>query len=840
MNNPRSFRFEARWCLEPSFEELVRGWWTDSVRSIPDRLEVMGHKMQAWSKRSKREERRKRVWLEDRLNYLYSQDISDDILAEITDVQLGLNLEADKEEIYWEQRARVNWLENGDRNASFFHKMAGLRKVRSRIATLEDDLDFWLLMTCSRLRQVILRSFFLYLRQQTSSKGIGTLLDQTFLGIVLILNGQKEIGDINKTRIVLIPKVDNPKNMAQFRPISLCNVIYKIITKVLVNQMSDILGVCINKAQAMFIPGRLISDNMLIAYEVLHSLKMKKSGRKGNFALKLDISKAYDHVEWDFLAGIMKSLGFHDDWIVLIMRCVCSVSYSVSLNGMCSDWFSPSRGLRQGDPLSPYLLLLYAEGFSTLLEDAKQKGRIRGASVWRERISINHLFFADDCILFGDANQEGVHTVRDIIREYEMSSGQKVNYDKSLIYFGANVKDEIKEDIIGVLGVRTASSPEKYLGLPMMGAEGKLEHLLILRTDFRNGLMDGAYVIYQWGAKRLSDQEIRIRWTTVNQLMQSDLSTWNEELIRTLFDEDTATRILSIPISESSLEDIPRKLAVDTGCPLCKGDVESLDHLLWSYCILRQVWTYFQIPVQIFDESVSPKRCFTRTFDTAEEQQKCIIAPSLWSLWMRRNKLIHEGVKFQLEEVVGFIRGYAQELILTHANLQITVKPHLQDQWQAPETGVFKIIFDASFLSKDRIAITATIARNSTGSIIGAETYLFENITDPFVAEARACEWAVLLVKAMGLRRLAVEGDALSVIKSKKKMGNDCSVIRSITNHIYRMGLSFNQISYRFVPRTANGAAHTLTLEGRRTGYFGEWIHGFSASVESIVRKEAM
>ncbi|KAA3471346.1 reverse transcriptase [Gossypium australe] len=272
-----------------------------------------------------------------------------------------------------------------------------------------------------------------------------------------ILNGQKEVSDLNKTRIVLIPKLDKPKNMTHFLPISLCNVIYKIIAKAMVNRMSDILGDCINEAQGAFIPGRLISDNVLIAYEVLHSLKMKKN-----------TSKAYDRVEWDFLAGMMKSLGFHDDWIVLLMRCVCSVSYSVQLNGICSDWFSPSRGLRQGDPLSPYLFFICAEGFYSLLEDAKNRGCMRGASIGKERISINHLFFADDCILFGDATSERVHTVRDIIRAYESNAGQRVNYDKSLIFFGANVKEEIKEEITQILGVRVTSTPEKYLGLPMM------------------------------------------------------------------------------------------------------------------------------------------------------------------------------------------------------------------------------------------------------------------------------------------------------------------------------------------------------------------------------------
>ncbi|KAH1083924.1 hypothetical protein J1N35_023685 [Gossypium stocksii] len=239
-----------------------------------------------------------------------------------------------------------------------------------------------------------------------------------------ILRRESQFQDINRTHIVLLPKVEKPRFLSQFCPISLCTVMYKIVAKVVVNRMSTILGEVIDEAQGAFIPGRLISDNVLIAYEIFHSLKRKKTGNTGNFALKLDMSKAYDRVEWDFLAGMMTKLDFHTDWVVLVMRCVCSVSYSVSLNGDCGKWFSPSRGLRQGDPLSPYLFLICAEGFSTLLVEEKQKGLMKGAPIGRERLSINHLFFTNDCILFGDASYEGACVVRDVIREYEMISGQ--------------------------------------------------------------------------------------------------------------------------------------------------------------------------------------------------------------------------------------------------------------------------------------------------------------------------------------------------------------------------------------------------------------------------------
>ncbi|KAA3475779.1 reverse transcriptase [Gossypium australe] len=235
----------------------------------------------------------------------------------------------------------------------------------------------------------------------------------------------------------------------------------EIIAKVLVNRMSLVLGHCINEAQDAFIAGRQISDNTLIAYEILHTLKTMKHCKKGNFALKLDM-------RWDFLAGMMSSLGFCQEWIILIMRCVCSVTYTMGINEGISDVFIPSRGLRQGDPLSPYLFLIYAEGLSILLNEAKQKRLMLGAPIGRERFTINHLIFADDCILFGDASKEGAHTVRNILNEYELVSGQKANYDKSLIYFGASFDHSVRAQITNILGVRIAVNLEKYLGLPMM------------------------------------------------------------------------------------------------------------------------------------------------------------------------------------------------------------------------------------------------------------------------------------------------------------------------------------------------------------------------------------
>ena len=292
--------------------------------------------------------------------------------------------------------------------------------------------------------------------------------DDVTTTVLDFLNFSTIILEINYTYIVLIPKVKSPEKIPDFRPINLCNVIYKIISKVLANILKQILPQLIAPIQSAFVPGRLITDNVLVAYETLHTMHCRRKGKMGSLAMKLDISKAYNHVEWELLKGIMVRLGFPDLWIERVLCYVSTPSFLVCINDKAYGTIMPSRGLRQGDPLSPYLFLLCAEGFTTLLSKFEEEGRLKGVAVCRSAPRISHLLFADDSLLFCQASLEEVKCVTDILQLYADSSGQCINFEKSSIYFSSNTIGGQREMIKSMLGVKEVEKFESYLGLPTL------------------------------------------------------------------------------------------------------------------------------------------------------------------------------------------------------------------------------------------------------------------------------------------------------------------------------------------------------------------------------------
>ena len=169
----------------------------------------------------------------------------------------------------------------------------------------------------------------------------------------------------------------------------------------------------------------------------------------------------------------MEKFGFCSRWVNLIMQCITSVSYSVIINGAAFGNITPSRGFRQGDPLSPSLFLLCAEGLSAIIHEVVRNHLLTGISICRSSPSVTHLLFADDSILFCKANPNECQELKQILQKYEDASGQKINTDKSFIFFSPNTSQNTKEAIFSILGPMIDLRRTKYLGLPSLIGRSK-------------------------------------------------------------------------------------------------------------------------------------------------------------------------------------------------------------------------------------------------------------------------------------------------------------------------------------------------------------------------------
>jgi hypothetical protein len=178
------------------------------------------------------------------------------------------------------------------------------------------------------------------------------------------------------------------------------------------------------------------------------------------------MSKAYDRVEWGFLRRMMNKLGFDANWVEVVMNCVSTVTYCVRVNGELTGQIVPQRGLRQEDPLSPYLFLICAEAFSCLLNAAEESGDMVAVRVCPNAPSINHLLFADDSLLLFKIDEQSTSHQKNILQLYEDCLGQIINKDKSSIMFSKNTVDSDRTVVMNALGISTEARNEKY-GLPV-------------------------------------------------------------------------------------------------------------------------------------------------------------------------------------------------------------------------------------------------------------------------------------------------------------------------------------------------------------------------------------
>lgn len=292
-------------------------------------------------------------------------------------------------------------------------------------------------------------------------------------------------------------KKPNPNLMTDLRPISLCSVVYKIISNILCARLKTILPHLVSPTQGAFVAGRLISDNLLLAHEMIHGLRTNPNCKEEYIAIKTDMSKAYDRVEWDFLEVLFGKMGFSDTWIQWIMKCIRSVSYTVLLNRQTHGHIKPEWGIRQGDPLSPFLFILCIEALVHVMHRAEIRGDLQGMKLSKKCPAVQHLLFADDNLFLCRAFLPEIANFLHCLKLYGDSSGQVINFQKSAITFGADIDAVTRRVIAELCGIENEGGDGKYLGLPECFS-GSKQKLLAFIGEKLNKRING------WFAKKLS------------------------------------------------------------------------------------------------------------------------------------------------------------------------------------------------------------------------------------------------------------------------------------------------------------------------------------------------
>lgn len=543
----KAFRYDSRWRLYPELKKVMEHTWSQGCSNISegDILSIIKKcrgALAQWRSQQNTNSGKLIAQLKQQIQSLYSAPSIDYTQLELLKIQLQLQYRLEEE--YWRTKSRILWLQAGDKNTKYFHSKTKQRRHINRITCLQDDQGK-LFSTAKDIRKHVEHYFrSLYtsngctldsnllkgipstVTEEINSNITAPVTEREIKSAVFAMDPDKSPGPdgmtpafyqqhwdiiktgvisfvqlffqhnrldprINETHICLIPKVENPVSIKDYRPISLANVAYKIISKVLAERLKPWLHRIVSDNQSAFIPERLITDNVLVAHELMHSLHTKNLRNKF-MALKLDIAKAFDKIEWQFIDRVMEQMGFCWQWRHWIKLCISTVSYSVLINGEPTQSIKPQRGLRQGDPISPYLYILCTEGLSRLIKQNIQEKKIHGFKASRSGPAISHLLFADDSLVFCKATDEESQNMLHLLNIYQRASGQEINYKKSSIAFSKGTPSQLQENIAKKFGITKVGGFGKYLGLPDHIGRKRKEVFNYLVQRIKNKL-DGWY-----------------------------------------------------------------------------------------------------------------------------------------------------------------------------------------------------------------------------------------------------------------------------------------------------------------------------------------------------------
>ncbi|KAL0300641.1 UNVERIFIED_CONTAM: putative mitochondrial protein [Sesamum radiatum] len=561
------------WLRDETCEEVVANNWFSPPTGNPHeqihlRLKKLRQELRKWNKQTFGWCHSKIKSIENAIKDVQMKDQSVENLALEEALQVELDEQYKRVEVMWKTKAKQRWLQDGDANTRFFH-LSTVFKARSnrihaikrtdgslvhsweeigneflnyysqlfstefgqnshpfppdleslipQVVSEEDNVSLCENPTADEIKSVV---FEMAPFKSPGPDGFPPSFFKNFWHIVgtdvvkavqhFFLSGSL-LKALNHTFITLIPKNDKASSAEQYRPISFCNVTYKIISKILAKRIKPLLDKIISPFQMAFVPGRTINENSIISHEIMHYMLSRK-GKKGFMAIKMDLSKAYDQVEWPLLLQILSNLGFNSRFTSWIKECITTSSFSFLLNGSSFGYLTPTRGIRHGDPLSPYLFIIYAELLSRILLNNENLGRFKGVKISRNSPTISHLCYADDLTIFCRAEIGDAQCIQDCILKYATWSNQAPNPSKSFVHFSSNVPASAKRNILAVLQMPECTHKAVHLGLPFCKPRSRRQafnHIL----DKLSGKLSG------WKMKNLSQASRGVLIKSVGQAL---------------------------------------------------------------------------------------------------------------------------------------------------------------------------------------------------------------------------------------------------------------------------------------------------------------------------------
>lgn len=523
----KPFRFFNMWCSALNFQDLVKDAWNKPIQGcamfrVCQRLKGLKHVFKELNKKGFNDIQTQDIIAYDRMIHCQAE------LQRLPTDRMAVNAETEARKEYCrvhktytdflKQKAKVEWIGYGDENTKMFHQSLKIRRLKNTIHAIFDDggnwrndpeavnddfLNYYVKLLGSKMesrepviagiinlrpkvqndqykdleagvtaQEVKSAMFSIGNDKSPGLDGYGskfyketwnTVGAEIVVAVKDFFRTGKMLDNLNATSITLIPKVDCPKTVMDYRPISCCHVIYKCITKILCARLKKVLPSIIAENQGAFIEGRSILHNVLICQDLVKHYN-RKSNHK-SCMIKIDIKKAYDTVEWEFVLEMMNALNFPEHFTKLIKVCLTSTKYSLMINGGVHGYFEARRGLRQGDPLSPLLFVICMEylsrimGYIGKLDQFKFHPRC-------DKLKLNHLCFADDLLLFCRGDYISIYHMIQGLNLFSKTSGLYANNQKTAMYCSGMLDDDMNR-IKEASGFSMGCLPFRYLGVPI-------------------------------------------------------------------------------------------------------------------------------------------------------------------------------------------------------------------------------------------------------------------------------------------------------------------------------------------------------------------------------------